>query len=136
MRVRVGSQALDSLAFELYQAPAGSPAGTPTLLIDSVVVNGRRSPGTRRVGNDATAALAQPAAANSLSDARIYYHGTAPSGNSAAIGNALSNRSQVRINGTTTPTTLPGACRSLSRRTSGFRVSRSSPTRPTPATCG
>src|SRR4051812_45330783 len=31
MRIRVGSQALDSLAFELYQAPAGSSAGTATL---------------------------------------------------------------------------------------------------------
>jgi aminopeptidase N len=97
MRVRVGSQALDSLAFELYQAPANSPTGTATLLIDSVVVNGRRSPGIRRRGPDATAALAQPAAANSLTDARIYYHGTAPSGNSAAIGNGLSNRDQARI---------------------------------------
>ncbi|GAC1587115.1 MAG: M1 family aminopeptidase [Hymenobacter sp.] len=101
MRVRVGVQALDSLAFELYQAPVGSPAGTPTLLIDSVVVNGRRSPGIRRAGSDATAGLALPAPAGSLADARIYYHGTAPSGNSAAIGNGLSNRSQAKIGGTT-----------------------------------
>jgi aminopeptidase N len=98
MRLRVGPQALDSLAFELYKASAGA-----TLLIDSVVVNGRRSLGIRRAGNDATAALAQPAAANTLADARIYYHGTAPSGNSAAIGNALSTRSQVRVNGVNTP---------------------------------
>lgn len=97
MRIRVGSQALDSLAFELYQAPAGSPAGTATLLIDSVVVNGRRSPGIRRAGPDATARLAVPAAAGSLTDARIYYHGTAPSGNSAAIGNGLSTRDSVHI---------------------------------------
>ncbi len=99
LRVRVGAQALDSLAFELYQGPAGAA----TLLIDSVVVNGRRSPGIRRAGNDATAALAQPAAAGSLTDARIYYHGTAPSGNSAAIGNGFNNRSQVRVNGVTQP---------------------------------
>ena len=97
MRVQVGAQALDSLAFELYQAPAGAPAGTPTLLIDSVVVNGRRSPGIRRAGPDATARLAVPAPANALADARIYYHGTAPSGNSAAIGNGLSNRDEARI---------------------------------------
>ncbi|WP_216688700.1 M1 family metallopeptidase [Hymenobacter siberiensis] len=97
MRVRVGSQALDSLAFELYQAPAGSPAGTATLLIDSVVVNGKRSPGIRRVGQDVMARLAQVAPANALVDARIYYHGTAPSGNSAAIGNGLSNRTQGQI---------------------------------------
>jgi len=99
MRLRVRSQALDSLAFELYQAPTGSPSGTATLLIDSVVVNGRRSPGIRRAGSDATARLAQPAAANSLVDARIYYHGTAPSGNSAAIGNALSTATQYRMGG-------------------------------------
>ena len=99
MRVRVGAQALDSLAFELYQGRAGAA----TLLIDSVVVNGRRAPGIRRAGNDATAALAQPAAAGSLTDARIYYHGAAPSGNSAAIGNGFNNRSQVRQNGVYRP---------------------------------
>ena len=97
MRVRVGNQPLDSLAFELYKSPNGSAASVPSLLIDSVVVNGRRSLGIRRDGPDATAALAISAPANSLADARIYYHGTAPSGNSAAIGNGLSNRSQVRL---------------------------------------
>ena len=97
MRVRVGNQALDSLAFELYKSPNGSAASVPSLLIDSVVVNGHRSPGVRRAGPDATAALAVAAPANSLVDARIYYHGTAPSGNSAAIGNGLSNRGQVRL---------------------------------------
>ena len=100
MRIKVGSQALDSLAFELYQAPAGTPA---TLLIDSVVVNGRRSPGIRRVGPDATAALVVPAPANALTDAHIYYHGTAPSGNTAAIGNGLSTRSQISMFGTMVP---------------------------------
>ena len=99
MKVRVGGQALDSLAFELYKAPTGSPAGTATLLIDSVVVNGRKSPGIRRTGSDATAFLGQPAAANSLLSARIYYHGTAPSGNSAAIGNAFSTATQYYMNG-------------------------------------
>ena len=98
MRIKVGNQPLDSLAFELYQSPAGTPA---TLLIDSVVVNGGRSPGTRRAGPDATAALAVPAPANTLADARIYYHGTAPSGNSAAIGNGLSRNSLARYGNTT-----------------------------------
>jgi aminopeptidase N len=97
MRIRVDNKALDSLAFELYQAPLNSPAGTATLLIDSVVVNGRRSPGIRRAGPDATARLAVPAPANSLVDARIYYRGTAPSGNSAAIGNGLSTRNSVNL---------------------------------------
>ena len=99
MRVRVGAQALDSLAFELYQGSAGG-AG---LVLDSVVVNGRRSPGVRRAGSDATAALVLPAAAGSLADARIYYHGTAPSGNSAAIGNGLNNRGQLNLNGGNIP---------------------------------
>ena len=99
MRVRVGAQALDSLAFELYQ---GAP-GAATLLIDSVVVNGRRSPGVRRVGNDATAALAQPAAAGSLTDARIYYHGAAPAQGTAAIGGGFNNRSQIRVNNVVQP---------------------------------
>ena len=87
MRARVGTQALSTLAFELYQ-PAS--AGADGMLLDSVVVNGRRSPGIQRVGPDATAQLAVPVAAGALLDARIYYHGTAPSGNSSAIGNALS----------------------------------------------
>ena len=100
MRARVGAQALDSLAFELYRAASSTGA---TLLIDSVVVNGRRSPGIRRAGGDATAALAVAAPANSLVDARIYYRGTAPSGNSAAIGNGLSARSQVRYGGSSFP---------------------------------
>ena len=103
MRVRVGSQALDSLAFELYKSPTGSAPAVASLLIDSVVVNGRRSPGIRRAGPDATAALAVPAPANTLADARIYYHGTAPSGNSAAIGNGLSNDDQVRVGSQTIP---------------------------------
>ena len=87
MRARVGRQALTTFAFELYQPAA---AGADGLLLDSVVVNGRRSPNILRAGPDATAQLAQPVAAGSLLDARIYYHGTAPSGNSSAIGNALS----------------------------------------------
>ena len=103
LRVRVGAQALDSLAFELYQAPAGSPAGTATLSIDSVVVAGRRAPGVLRQGNDATAALPQPAPAGAVLEARIYYHGTAPNGRSAAIGNAFNTASAYRMGGVTYP---------------------------------
>jgi aminopeptidase N len=103
LRVRVGAQPLDSLAFELYQAPAGSPAGTATLVIDSVVAGGRRSPGVLRQGNDATAALPQAAPAGSVLTARIYYHGTAPNGNSAAIGNAFNTATSYRLIGTPYP---------------------------------
>ncbi|RZK62670.1 MAG: hypothetical protein EOO59_01915, partial [Hymenobacter sp.] len=98
LRARVGAQALDSLAFELYQAPAGSPAGAATLVVDSVVVGGRRSPGVLRQGQEATAALALPAPAGSVLEARLYYHGTAPNGNSAAIGNALNTRTVTSTN--------------------------------------
>jgi hypothetical protein len=89
LHVQVGAQPLDSLAFELYQAPAGSAPGAATLVIDSVVAGGRRSPGVLRQGQAATAALAVPAPAGSRLAARIYYHGTAPNSGTAAIGNAF-----------------------------------------------
>ncbi|MBC6990087.1 M1 family aminopeptidase [Hymenobacter sp. BT491] len=61
------TQALDSLAFELY----------PSLVIDSVVVNGRRSLGVRRSVGDVTVGMAQAVPAASLFNAYIYYHGAA-----------------------------------------------------------
>ncbi|UOQ70737.1 M1 family aminopeptidase [Hymenobacter cellulosilyticus] len=79
MQARNGGQSLDSLAFELY----------PTFTIDSVVVEGKKVVGTRRALGDVTVRLAQAIPANSLFNAYIYYRGTAPNGNSAAIGNAL-----------------------------------------------
>ncbi|WP_161599582.1 M1 family aminopeptidase [Hymenobacter nivis] len=106
LRVRVGRQALDSLAFDLYQAPAGAPASAATLRIDSVVVNGRQASAVRRAGSEATAALAAPAPAGTLADARIYYHGTAPhdaGGGSAAIGNGLDRADVVTYAGAPHP---------------------------------
>ncbi|MBD2716894.1 T9SS type A sorting domain-containing protein [Microvirga sp. STR05] len=88
MVARTLAQPLDSVAFELYQ----------TFTIDSVVVNGRRSPGLRRAGSDVTAALPQAVPANTQFSTVVYYRGTAPNGNTAAIGNALNTRSSVRIN--------------------------------------
>lgn len=82
MLARTLPQPLDSVAFELY----------PTYTIDSVVVNGRRSSGWRWVGSDVTAAMPQVVAANTLFTTVVYYRGTAPSGQSAAIGNALTTR--------------------------------------------
>jgi hypothetical protein len=99
LHVQVGAQPLDSLAFELYQAPVGAAPGAATLVIDSVVAGGRRSPGVRRRGQEATAALAQPAPAGSRLATRIYYHGTAPSGNTAAIGNAFNTATMYRRDG-------------------------------------
>jgi hypothetical protein len=101
--VQVGAQPLDSLAFELYQAPAGAAPGAATLVIDSVVAGGQRSPGVRRRGQEATAALAQPAPAGARLAARIYYHGTAPNGNTAAIGNAFNTATSYRRDGVNYP---------------------------------
>ena len=98
LRVRV-LQPLDSVAFELYQAPANSPAGTATLTIDAVTVNGQVSPGVLRQGNDATAALAQPAAAGAMLDVVVTYHGTAPSGNSSAIGGGFNRATSYYMGG-------------------------------------
>ena len=101
--VQVGAQSLDSLAFELYQAPAGAAPGAATLVIDSIVAAGRRSPGVLRRGQEATAALAQPAPAGSQLAARIYYHGTAPNGSTAAIGNAFNTATSYRRDGVNYP---------------------------------
>ncbi|QJX48502.1 T9SS type A sorting domain-containing protein [Hymenobacter taeanensis] len=81
IKARSLTSGLDSLAFELY----------PTLVIDSVVVDGRKSPGWRRAAGDVTAALQQPVGNQVFFNALIYYRGTAPNGNSAAIGNALNS---------------------------------------------
>ena len=82
MVARTLRQPLDSVAFELY----------PDYTIDSVVVNGRRSSGWRWTSSDVTAAIPQVVAANTLFTTVVYYRGTAPSGQSAAIGNALTTR--------------------------------------------
>jgi aminopeptidase N len=82
----VSGRSLDSLAFELFNRDAVNNWG---YFIDSIVVAGRRSPGWRRAGSDVTAALPQAVAAGATFEARIYYRGTAPHGNTAAIGNAL-----------------------------------------------
>ncbi|WP_133273024.1 M1 family metallopeptidase [Hymenobacter radiodurans] len=82
LRARTGGQNLDVLAFELH----------PALLLDSVLVNGRRTAPPRREAGDVSVTLPQTVAANTLFDAIIYYHGTAPNGSSAAIGNALDTR--------------------------------------------
>lgn len=79
IKARALASGLDSLAFELY----------PTYTIDSIVVDGRKSPGLRRAAGDVTAALPQAVAPNTFFNALIYYRGTAPNSNSAAIGNAL-----------------------------------------------
>ncbi|MBC6698756.1 M1 family aminopeptidase [Hymenobacter puniceus] len=84
MLARTLTQPLDSVAFELY----------PTFTIDSVVVNGGRANGIRRAGPDVTVLLPQVVPANTLFSTVVYYRGTAPNGNSAAIGNALNTQFQ------------------------------------------
>ncbi|MBD2767263.1 T9SS type A sorting domain-containing protein [Hymenobacter sp. BT664] len=96
MSARNLAEPLDSLAFELYS----------TITIDSVVLNGRRSSGWHRSGNDVTARLPQPVPANTVFDAFIYYHGTSPydpTGTSNTIGNGLRTASEVSIGGTSFP---------------------------------
>ncbi|GAB2942532.1 M1 family aminopeptidase [Hymenobacter coalescens] len=82
----ISGQPLDSLAFELFNRDATRNWG---YTIDSVVVGRQRSSGWRRAGGDVTAALPQPVAGGATFEARIYYRGTAPFSNTAAIGNAL-----------------------------------------------
>ncbi|OUJ74518.1 M1 family aminopeptidase [Hymenobacter crusticola] len=89
LQARAG-QSLDSLAFELY----------PTFTIDSVVVNGRRSPGVLRQAGDVTAKLATPVLGNSVFNALVYYRGTAPNSNTggSAIGDALNTGRRAPYN--------------------------------------
>ncbi|OON70037.1 hypothetical protein B0919_04635 [Hymenobacter sp. CRA2] len=91
----VSGQPLDSMAFELFNRDAANNWG---YFIDSIVVAGRRSPGWRRAGSDVTAALPQAVPAGSVFEARIYYRGTAPHGNTAAIGNALDTDTDYGVN--------------------------------------
>ncbi|HLK97410.1 MAG TPA: hypothetical protein VK364_06550, partial [Hymenobacter sp.] len=98
LRARTLAQPLDSLAFELYS----------TISIDSVVVNGRRSLGLRRVGNDVTVGLrpGQVVRANTVFDALIYYRGTSPNdptGTSTTIGNGLDTATEVNVGGMSYP---------------------------------
>ncbi|WP_324670780.1 M1 family aminopeptidase [Hymenobacter sp. GOD-10R] len=84
------SQSLDSLAFELY----------PTYTIDSIVVNGRRSPGWLRQTGDVTAKLATAVPANTVFNALFYYRGVAPNSNTggSAIGDALNTGRRAPYN--------------------------------------
>lgn len=91
----VSGQPLDSMAFELFNRDAVNNWG---FFIDSVVVDGRRSSGWRRAGHDVTARLPQAVAAGAAFEARIYYRGTAPHGNTAAIGNALDTDTKYGVN--------------------------------------
>lgn len=91
----VSGQPLDSMAFELFNRDAANNWG---FFIDSVVVDRRRSPGWRRAGHDVTARLPQAVAAGATFEARIYYRGAAPHGNTAAIGNALDTGDDFGVN--------------------------------------
>ena len=107
MRVEVGAAPLSEFAFELYQAPVGAASGAASLVIDRIEfgdqLSPQLSPQVIRSGGEATATLPAAAPAGTLLDVRIYYRGTAPSGNSAAIGNGLSTRGSVRLGQATLP---------------------------------
>ena len=85
--------AFDTFSFELYQ----------DLVIDSLRLNGQLLP-VQRSGGEANVLLTAAMPAGMPVSAQIYYHGTAPSGGSAAIGNGLSTD-----NSPTWATRLPGA---------------------------
>ncbi len=77
----------DTFAFELH----------PNLTIDSIRVNGQLA-NAQRTGGDANVVLPNALPAGAPVSAIIYYHGTAPSGASAAIGNGLSTGSSPSWN--------------------------------------
>ncbi|QIX63316.1 T9SS type A sorting domain-containing protein [Hymenobacter sp. BT18] len=80
MRARNGNTTLETMAFELFS----------TYVIDSVVVNKQKATSIQRASGDVTATLKTAVAPNTLFDARIYYHGTAPNtANQVLAGNAL-----------------------------------------------
>lgn len=77
---KVVATSLDTFGFELY----------PSLAIDSIRINGSLSV-PARTGNYVGAPLPLVLALGGTIDAIIYYHGTPPSGATAAIGNGFSN---------------------------------------------
>jgi aminopeptidase N len=75
----VKSLTLDSFGFELHSNHT----------VDSVILNGVKTP-VSRSGHEGRVAFASPLSQGTLFDATVYYHGTAPSGASAAIGDGYS----------------------------------------------
>jgi len=75
----VKSTVLDSFAFELHS----------NHIIDSVILNGTNRPVSRNV-HEARVPFTSTLAQGALIDATVYYHGTAPTGASAAIGDGYS----------------------------------------------
>lgn len=78
----VKATTLDSFAFELHNAHT----------IDSVIVQGIKMPFSRS-GDEARAALPTPLSQNTQFVTRVYYHGTCPTNNGAAIGDGFNNAS-------------------------------------------
>jgi aminopeptidase N len=79
-RATVTASVLDSFAFELH----------PDLTIDSIRINGSLAAPVRG-GSYGAAPVPTPALIGTTVDVVIYYHGTPPSGASAAVGNGFSN---------------------------------------------
>lgn len=76
---QVRKSTLPVFAFELH----------PNFVIDAVFVNGEQVTTISRSGSDVTAQLPAAIGPNKSVSAVIQYHGTAPSGNQAAIGNGF-----------------------------------------------
>jgi aminopeptidase N len=76
---KVKSTTLDSFGFELHSNHT----------VDSVILNGINTP-VSRSGNEGRVAFASALLKGATIDATVYYHGTAPTGASAAIGDGYS----------------------------------------------
>ncbi|MBC7382110.1 MAG: T9SS type A sorting domain-containing protein [Bacteroidia bacterium] len=72
---------LDTFAFQLYNS----------LSVDSVINSAGKNLKFTRVGDIAYVKFTEPVINDNFFDAKIFYHGFAPSGNNAAIGNGFSN---------------------------------------------
>ncbi|MFD2246273.1 M1 family aminopeptidase [Pontibacter ruber] len=75
---------LETFAFELH----------PNFQIDSVIVNGSRQQSINRNSSNVSVALITPVAPTSKLTATVYYKGTAPRSNNAAIGNGFNTATE------------------------------------------
>lgn len=75
--------ALDTFSFDLHD----------DLTIDSIFINDQKQNSINRNNGEVDVNLISPISQNNSFDVLIFYHGTPPTGASAAIGNGMSNKS-------------------------------------------
>ncbi|WP_439881255.1 M1 family aminopeptidase [Pontibacter sp. MBLB2868] len=79
LSAKIKASNFNTFAFELH----------PNFQIDSVLINGQRAHNINRKGSDVTVNLSTSLNANATITTIIYYKGTAPNDNAAAIGNGF-----------------------------------------------